>query len=235
MTNPLPPVAVTADHRDRVVQQLSAAFANDRLSVEQLDERLAAVNRAQTLAELESLLVDPADPGRVLAMDGMASRLAPAHIVPARGVVMAVMGGFERKGEWVVPRQLKVVAVLGGGALDLRDARLSPGVTELEVFSVMGGVEIMVPPGVRVECVGMAVMGGYSISGGDTTEAPDAPVLRISGFCLMAGVDVNRKLRKQRSERRYSQALERAEQVRAVTGAHPNDSTGQGAHPAYRP
>lgn len=235
MTNPPPPVVITPAHRDRAVQLLSAAFANDRLSVEQLDERLAAVYRAQSLAELESLILDPVDAARPFAMEEENSRLAPPHVVPARGVVMAMLGGFERKGEWVVPRQLKVVAVLGGGALDLREAKLSPGVTEIEVFSVMGGVEIMVPPGVRVECVGMAFMGGFAISGGDANAAADAPVLRISGFCFMAGVDVNRKHRKKQGEKRYIQALERAEHFKAVTSGPSDEHTGRGAHPAYRP
>lgn len=235
MTSPYAPVVITSAHRDRVVQLLSAAFANDRLSVEQLDERLSAVYRAQTPAELEWLLTDPADPNRSLAMDGVETRLASPHVVPERGVAMAFMGGFSRKGPWIPPRHLKVVAVMGGGELDLREAKLSPGVTEIEIFSLMGGVEVTVPAGVRVECVGMAFMGGFSVTGGDVTEDPNAPVLRISGFVCMAGVDVRRKDRNKKGEKRYIQALERAEQVKAIARSHTDEHTGRGAHPEYRP
>ncbi|MBY0492000.1 MAG: DUF1707 domain-containing protein [Gemmatimonadaceae bacterium] len=234
MTSPYAPVVITPAHRDRVVQLLSAAFANDRLSVEQLDERLAAVYRAQSQSELEWLLADPNDPNRSLAMDGVESRIAPAHIVPERGVAMAIMGGFERKGPWVVPRHLKITAVMGGGELDLREAKLSPGVTEIEIFSLMGGVEISVPAGVRVECVGMALMGGFSVHGGDLNDDPNAPVLRISGFCVMAGVEVRRKDRNKKGEKRYIQALERAEQYRALQPPR-DEHTGRGPHPEYRP
>ena len=235
MTNPYAPVVITSAHRDRVVQLLSAAFENDRISVEQLDERLAAVFRATSQNELEWLLADPNDPTRSLGMDGPETRIAPAHMIAERGVAMAIMGGFQRTGPWVVPRHLKVTAIMGGGELDLREAKLSPGVTEIEIFSLMGGVEILVPAGVRVECVGMAFMGGFSIRGGDTNEDPNAPVLRISGFVLMAGVDVRRKDPNKKGERRYIQALERAEQVKAISSAHADEHTGKGAHPQYRP
>ena len=124
------------------------------------------------------------------------------------------MGGFERKGQWIVPRHLRLMAVMGGGELDLRDAKLSPGVAEIEIFTMWGGVEILVPDGVRVDVSGMVVMGGFSASGGSTREDPNAPVLRVSGLAIMGGVDVRRKDRGKKSEKRYIGALERAEQLR---------------------
>ena len=124
------------------------------------------------------------------------------------------MGGFERKGQWIVPRHLRLMAVMGGGELDLRDAKLSSGVAEIEIFTMWGGVEILVPDGVRVDVSGMVVMGGFSASGGSTREDPNAPVLRVSGLAIMGGVDVRRKDRGKKSEKRYIEALERAEQLR---------------------
>jgi len=56
----------------------------------------------------------------------------------------------------------------------------------------MGGVEILVPPGVRVETSGIGVMGGFESfsQSGD----PAAPLLRISGFALMGGVEIAQRL-----------------------------------------
>lgn len=219
MTSPqYSPVGVAPAHRERVAHLLSVAFANDRISMEQLDERLALVYRVQSQSELEMLLADPADGSRSLAWEAeLPVRIANPAVVAERGVLWGVMGGFERKGAWIVPRHLKITALMGGGELDLREAKLSPGVTEIEIFAMWGGVEIIVPDGVRVEMVGMAIMGGFSVRGGDANEDPEAPVLRVSGLVIMGGADVRRKDRSKKSEKRYMQALERAEKVRHLT------------------
>ena len=74
----------------------------------------------------------------------MASLVAQEFAVPERGVGAAIMGGFQRGTGWVLPRHFKVVAVMGGIELDLRNARIAPGVSEIEVFALMGGVEVLV-------------------------------------------------------------------------------------------
>lgn len=215
MTSPLfVPAAVQDDHREHAVRLLSAAFANDRLTMDQLDERLTAVYRARSLAELELLLVDPLDSTRSLAQEIVVTRLALPSVVPERGVAVAIMGGFQRRGQWVVPRHLKVTAIMGGGALDLRDARFSPGITEIEIFALWGGVEVYVPDGVRVEVVGFAVMGGFELNGGGVSEDPSAPVLRISGMALMGGVEVKSKDSGRQGKKRYQEALKRAARIR---------------------
>ena len=215
---PYAPAGVSDVQRDYVVQVLSAAFATDRLSMEQLDERLSAVYRARSLGDLEVLLADPAEANRSLADEGSVNRVVADPVVPARGAALAIMGGFDRRGSWIVPRHLRVMAALGGGQLDLREAKLGTGVTEIEIFALMGGVEIFVPIGVRVEVTGMAVMGGFSVSGAEATEDPHAPVLRISGLAVMGGVDVKHKGRGRQSEKRYLQALERAQKLRLRSG-----------------
>ena len=215
---PYAPAGVSDVQRDYVVQVLSAAFATDRLSMEQLDERLSAVYRARSLGDLEALLADPAEANRSLADEASVNRVVADPVVPARGAALAVMGGFDRRGSWIVPRHLRVMAALGGGQLDLREAKLGTGVTEIEIFALMGGVEIFVPIGVRVEVTGMAVMGGFSVSGAEATEDPHAPVLRISGLAVMGGVDVKHKGRGKQSEKRYLQALERAQKLRLRSG-----------------
>jgi Cell wall-active antibiotics response 4TMS YvqF len=116
--------------------------------------------------------------------------LVPSSEVPPRGAIFTVMGGHERTGSWIVPRQLKVVVVMGGAEIDLRDARFGAGITEIEVFVLMGGVNIIVPPGVRVESLGAAFMGGFELKAGDATAlSPTHPVLRLGGLAIMGGVE----------------------------------------------
>lgn len=211
MTSPYAPLPIADAHRDRVIRLLSAAFANDLLSMEQLDQRLAAAYVVRTPAELQQLLVDPNDPSR--SLEDWQRYSTTDTMVPDRGMAVAVMGGFSAKGGWLVPRHLKVWAIAGGGALDLREARFSPGITNIEVMAVMGGVELIVPEGVRLEVVGGAFLGGFEHTAGSPVEDPDAPLVRVSGVAVMGGVDVSRARRGYKNERQYLAALARATEI----------------------
>jgi hypothetical protein len=84
----------------------------------------------------------------------------------------------------------------------------------------MGGVEIIVPPGIQVETNGVGLMGGFA-SGGDVAETarPDAPVLRIGGLALMGGVEIHvRRVGEGASDARRRRRLERREARRLGRG-----------------
>ena len=126
-------------------------------------------------------------------------------------MVVAIMGGADRKGAWTPGANLYVTAVMGGAVLDfrqaqvgalalmggveldLREAVLAPGVTELNVIAIMGGVEIIVPPGLRVESNGIGIMGGFEHAGQLLPDTPSGPVLRISGVAIMGGVEIKER------------------------------------------
>ena len=189
-SSPVPNARQLSVERDRTAQALSLHYAADHLGLDALEERLDRVYHSQTATQLASLLSDlpPLSPD---ALDAGSAMMAPPGVVPARGIVFAVMGGAARKGSWLVPRVLKVLAVMGGAEIDLREARFAPGVTEIDVTAFMGGVEIIVPRGVRVEVLGAAFMGGFEADAGDAS-ALDAsqPVLRVTGLAIMAGVEI---------------------------------------------
>lgn len=181
-----------AAERERVVQTLSVHFAHDRLTMTEFEHRLERAYNITAVDELRSLIVDLPELSARDAADSMSvgPALVPSSEVPARGGMFAVMGGHERTGSWIVPRQLKVVVVMGGAEIDLREARFGPGVTEIEIFVLMGGVNIIVPPGVRVESLGAAFMGGFELKAGDATAlSPSNPILRLGGLAIMGGVE----------------------------------------------
>jgi len=211
--------APTASDRERVVQALSAQFANDRLSMDEFEERLERAYKAVSLAQLSSVLADlPAQAGALSA--GATPMLVPPSDVPPRGVMIAVLGATGRKGSWIVPRHLKVFAFMGGVELDLREARFGPGVTEIDITVVMGGVEIVLPPGVRVESFGAALMGGFEAQAGDATAlSPLNPVVRLSGMALMGGVETKTRLPGERGgKKRKGKRDEPPTQVRNENG-----------------
>jgi len=198
-----------AEEREVVAQELSLHFAADHLSMDELEERLSLVYGAPTLAQLHGLVSDLPPLDRRKLDSGNSPMLAPAAMVPNRGVVIAIMGGAERTGSWLVPRELKVWAILGGAQLDLRDAKFAPGVTEIDVTALMGGVEIIVPRGVRVETIGAGVMGGFGASAGDATALdPSQPVLRVTGLAIMGGVEVKIQKPGKRTLKKFEAAMD---------------------------
>jgi hypothetical protein len=199
-SEPKPALVALRDRRDRVIEILSDAFAGGLLELDAFDERVDLAHRADSVAALDRLVEDLAP--LPAAAETPAAAIAPVAATtaielqrPEKQSLVAVMGGVERKGTWRVPRRLRVLAVMGGADLDLREARLPPGVTELRVTSIMGGVDIIVPPGLAVEAHGWAIMGGFD--GVDRAPAepdPERPLLRITGFAVMGGISVRTRL-----------------------------------------
>jgi uncharacterized protein DUF1707/cell wall-active antibiotic response 4TMS protein YvqF len=174
------------DARERVVERLSIHYARDQLTLDELESRLERVYAARTAEALDSVLA-----GLPALSPTSASITGPrAPKAPQSRNYFAVMSGVIRRGAWVVPKRINAVAFMGGVELDLREATLSSGVTEIEVLAVMGGVVVTVPPNVRLECDGFAFMGGFEDqlkqpASGD----PSAPVVRLTGFAFMGGVE----------------------------------------------
>ena len=102
---------------------------------------------------------------------------------------VAVMGGFDRK---VVSNQFRggeVTAFMGGGKLDLRDAKPLDGQAVINVFALMGGYEIFVPDTWHVVVEVTAFMGGVEDKTRPASD-PAAPRLRLRGFVMMGGVEI---------------------------------------------
>ena len=87
---------------------------------------------------------------------------------------------------------MQVRAVFGSVVIDLREATFAPGGTTLECRSLLGSIEIKVPPHVRVELGGSGVFGAFEESGHNELAAAsaDAPVLHVRGRAVFASVEV---------------------------------------------
>ena len=213
--------------RQVTIDALCEHFANDLMSVDEFERRIDAAHQASTNDQLKELLRDLPG-GDVPAVVEKAAVPAPAPRNPVtaaanvkdHGFVVAVMGGAGRKGRWTPARKNHSIAIFGGAELDFRDAIMPPGVTELQIFTVCGGVEVIVPPGMNVESHGFALMGGFDHAA-DNYERPDAdaPTLRITGFALMAGVDVTvRHPGETARDARRRRKLEKKERRRLAKG-----------------
>ncbi|MFQ5537160.1 MAG: DUF1707 domain-containing protein [Gemmatimonadota bacterium] len=196
--------------REAAIDALCESFAQDVLELEEFERRVDAVHRARTSEDLKRLLHDlPGEeksPSRVHAdpfpaPDSLRPStdrrvpVDPGGPRPARSFAVACLSGTRRRGRWRPGRTTFAFAFCGGVELDLRDAVLGPGVTEIQAYAIWGGVEIIVPPGVNVETHGLGLMGGFDYTDEvGFSDDPDAPTLRISGVAVMGGVDVNMRL-----------------------------------------
>lgn len=207
--------------RQVTIDALCEHFANDAMSVEDFEARVDVAHRATSLDELRELLSDlpsgdlPATAGPSTQPASLgANPVAPREHVKETGYAIAILGGTRRTGRWTPARVNHAISIMGGAALDFREAALPPGVTELKVYTLMGGVEVIVPPWLNVESHGIGILGGFEHSGDRTQGDPSAPVLRVSGISIMGGVDIKvrhpgesardarRRLRQERRERR---------------------------------
>jgi hypothetical protein len=178
--------------RDRVITRLSDAFAAGVFEVEELERRVTLAQAAASAPELEALVADlPAAPEGEETSVPATRALVPAGEVREVGQVRTVLGSVRRAGVWTVPRRLMVRTVLGSAELDFREARLPPGIVEVEVEAVLGSVEITVPPHLAVEAEGGAVLGSFEhVARAPAQPAPDASVLRIRGRAVLGSVEI---------------------------------------------
>jgi len=117
--------------------------------------------------------------------------ILPTHLVPERAGVVAFLSGQKRAGDWILPRLFRAVAALGNVEIDLTAARFAPGTSHIEVRSIFGNIEILVPPHVRVECNGSGVLGNFEQKGTAQSRFPyDAPTIVVDGLAFLGNVEV---------------------------------------------
>jgi Domain of unknown function (DUF1707)/Cell wall-active antibiotics response 4TMS YvqF len=192
MTSPNLPLAI-GTARERTIERLSTHFANDRLTIDELDARLEQAYAATSLAELDALTADL--PGARLPAvdetDPTASTSIERYEGPA--TIRAILSETRRGGLWVVPPQLDLKAVMANITLDLRSAMLSPGITDVDVKAIMASVNILLPPGVRVIENLRAFMASVTDDTYSDVSNPSAPVIRLTGRAFMSEVKVRTK------------------------------------------
>jgi hypothetical protein len=221
---PAPNLVALRDARDAAIAQLSDAFAHDLIEVDEFERRLTIVHRTGSVAEIEQTVSDLVSQPSVAAL--VVPTPGPLALASSRETdsVLAIFAGVNRHGPWALARHLRAVALMGGMVLDLREASLSPGVTEIEVLAVMGGAQVIVPPSLAVEVTGTAIMGGFAhLERIPAQVEPERPVLRVRGLAIMGGVAVETRLVGEsetdahRRRRREARALLRGDEPKQLS------------------
>jgi len=183
--SPAPAIRVSDRERDAVASRLQDAFAEGRLDDDEFDVRMRAALTATLSTDLDPLTVDlpaVAAPATVAVRQGHA---------PGRFAV-ALKSSMRRGGRWRVPERFTSVVYKGRGCLDLRAAELTAPVTTMVTVAYKSNVDVLVPPGVRVELSGVGVSKGWSDEEDLEIRLPaDAPVVRVRGLGYKGTIDVS--------------------------------------------
>jgi hypothetical protein len=177
----------TTGEREYAVESLTAGFANGAIDVDELERRLALVHAAKQPAELQALVRD------LVPVNAPTMALVPAQ------KLRVIMGSIERTGPWAVPQQLNARVFAGNLELDLRDARMAPGVTTIEVNVTMGNIELIVPPDYQVDVDASSFMGHVEDATERVSGAP-TQIIRVVGRVKLGNLEV-RAMRRGETQR----------------------------------
>ena len=196
------PTTTLATAKEEAIDVLAECFAQDLMTVAEFERRVSIVHAAESMSELGEAVAGIRTRGTGAAQDEGRAQVealqrmrpdVPAGRVRQSDRAIAVLGNSKRVGGWMPARRNTAVAVLGSVVLDLREALLGPGQCTINVAAFLGSVEILVPPGLHVECAGSAVLGSFGEELRHEQPGPidpDAPTVRVDGIAVLGSVEV---------------------------------------------
>jgi hypothetical protein len=181
--------------RRSAIHALCVAQAQDMISVELFELRLALLNEAPSPAAMEAIVADldigtgavPVSAAAVLP-DWPQYQDAPT---PLR--IQAVLSSNKRSGRFDVPPDLHLKAMFGELQVDLRDAGFMAAELHIEVDVFCGTVLVTLPQGAEVlnEC--STFMGSVTAKI-DSDVEPIGLYVRIAGSVVMGELKVRARL-----------------------------------------
>jgi len=93
---------------------------------------------------------------------------------------------YDMKGQTM--KDIKIDAFLGGMKVDMREADFTHD-CHIDVHTLMGGAELLVPRNIRIEISSNCLIGGVGNQTNQCTEA-GAPTLYVTASCFLGGVDL---------------------------------------------
>jgi len=193
-------VRLSDSERDQVVNQLQAASADGRITLEEFSERSRLAYKAQFPSELVPLTVDLPATTTPATAPLTPTRPAPSAAPPRKTRwLVQVMGGSNRAARWDDPeRPVTSVTVMGGQVIDLTGVDADR--VTITALTLMGGTEIIVPTGASVDVSGFMLFGG--IDGTTSPSTPDGMRVEVRAWGAMGGCQVRNLTQKEIARRR---------------------------------
>lgn len=184
------------DLKEEVIGLLKQAYADGRITVDTLERRLKEATGAGDKETLIALVSDiPAPEGDNTASESREESERPWLInnrVPRESQsFFSILGGSSKTGRWQPARSITCLSLMGGVKLDFREAEFPRNGVRINAGCIMGGLEIIIPPGINADISGIPLLGGMENKTGAGNER--APALSVRGVAIMGGIEIKRK------------------------------------------
>jgi len=198
--------------REETIDQLILNYSHGELSLESFERRLDQALDAETHDALISLtadldlVVDSAFREHKKREFGI---MADSHGLMSEQKIVSIFGNSKRQDVWDVPREIRMLNILGNTILDFTEAKFTSMSTRINVSGVFGNVKIYVPEGINVVSNVSCILGGVEDKA-PFSNGVDVPRIILDGFVCFGHIRI--KLKKTFRER----LLKFAETVRAM-------------------
>jgi hypothetical protein len=184
-------IGISKYAREKIIEHLKYSFTHDYLEQADFEKRLNIAVNTQNRGDLKTLVEDLPE---AKEEPESTQEIGPAvsinkGTVKEKSVIVAIFSGTEKKGLWKPPKRLDLFVTMGGVELDFTTAVFPPGVTEINVFCLMGGVEITIPHGVNVDNQCISILGGVEDES-ILSEYTHSPTIKIQGLVVLGGLEI---------------------------------------------
>lgn len=178
--------------KDRELDRLASAYAQDRISLEEFERLTDLVNGARSDGEIDAAVRDLVPSSGFGTAAGASPWSSDDAGVPGEpsDTIFTMMGQTSRRGNWIRRRETTAITIMGSTKLDLRECEIPPNAT-ISVVTVMGEVEIIIPPDVSIRQEVSTIMAEANDRAGD--GPPGGRQIRLSGLVLMGELRIRRK------------------------------------------
>jgi hypothetical protein len=189
--------------RQRTLDRLAAAFANEAISDEEFQRRARLAQEARDEGDLALVCADLATEGdarlsssvvkgtRAEPVPADYARFSPPATVNRSGLTLAFFDDRRYTGNWLTAKGARGATLLGDIVYDLRECDFSFGVGSLEVFAILGDVRVIVPRGLPVRTRVSRLLGDAVIDPDLSSDLrPGEPGLDLRIFSLLGDVKV---------------------------------------------
>ncbi|CUS49349.1 MAG: cell wall-active antibiotics response protein [Idiomarinaceae bacterium HL-53] len=187
--------------REETIDKLIVNYSHAVISAEAFERRLDQATESTSHTELLALVADlPMEADS--HYDTYKDKQFTPHYRPGSDTthqeITTILSNSERTGQWVVPREITVVGVLGATTLDFSDAIFQHQNITIRVRNTLSSLEILVPEAVNVTTA-VTNIGSSSEHTAPNMAGKQAPLITVEGWSILSSVEV--KLKKTMKEK----------------------------------